>query len=179
MAQRYKYWWIYAYQQLSSSCHIYVWKREQWTASSVSRRTGSPTGEKLFVQQLSKATNISSYIHNYSEHPENVKISVFSSVLLRDLRIYSNEYLNSERETVTKIAREHQYPQYLIDKAYKSAHRPLRSNNNVLKENNDDQFKNILILTYNKNLLHLPTIFRRNFDVRLIFKNSNTIRNIN
>ena len=96
-------------------------------------------------------------------------------MFLRALRIRSNEYLNSEIETVTKIAREHQYPQYLIDKAYKSAHRTLRSYNNVLQENNDDQFKNILILPYNKNLLHLPTTFKRNFDIRLIFKNSNTI----
>ena len=97
---------------------------------------------------------------------------------MRALRNCSNEYLNSEIETVTKIAREHQYPQYLIDKAYKSAHRTLRSNNNVLQENNDDQFKNILILPYNKNLLHLITIFKRNFDVRLILKNSNTIRKL-
>ena len=99
-------------------------------------------------------------------------------MFLRALRICSNEYLNSEIETVTKIAREHQYPQYLIDKACKSAHRTLRANINVLQENNDDQFKNILILPYNKNQLHLPTIFEINFDVRLIFKNSNTIRNL-
>ena len=38
-------------------------------------------------------------------------------------RICSNEYLNFEMETITKIAREHQYAQYLIDKAFKSAYR--------------------------------------------------------
>ena len=98
-------------------------------------------------------------------------------MFLRALRICSNEYLISEIETVTKNGREHQYQQYFIDKAYKSAHRTLRSNNNVLQENNDDQFKNIFILRYNKNLLHLTNIFKMNFDVRLIIKNPNTIRN--
>ena len=135
--------------------------------------------ERIFLFSIyRKQTIISSYIHNYSELPENIKISVFSSIFLGALRICSNEYLNSEIETVTKIAREYQFPQYLIDKAYKSAHRTLRSTNNALQENNDDQFKNILIFPYNKNLLHLPTIFKRNFDVRIIFKNSKTIKNL-
>ena len=70
-------------------------------------------------------------------------------MFLRALRICSNKYLNSEIKTITKIAREHQYLQYLINKAYKSAHRALRGNNNVLLENNDDQFKKCLILPYN------------------------------
>ena len=84
-------------------------------------------------------------------------------MFLRALRICSNEYLNSEIGTITKIVRELQYPQYLIDKAHKSVHRILKGNNNKSHENNDDQFKNISSLPYNKKSVALTNYFEKKF----------------
>ena len=70
--------------------------------------------------------------------------------------------------------REHQYPQYLIDKAYKSAYRNLISNNNVLLENNDDQFKNILILPYNKKICCTYQLFLKGILMYVYFSKIQT-----
>ena len=40
-------------------------------------------GKEFSFSIYREPTNILSYIHYYSEHPENVKVSVFSSMFLR------------------------------------------------------------------------------------------------
>ena len=43
-----------------------------------------------------KPTNVTSYVHYYSSHPDQVKRSVFSSMFLRAFRICSPEFFDDE-----------------------------------------------------------------------------------
>ena len=120
-----------------------------------------------------KPTNVCSYIHFYSEHHEKVKLSVFSSMFLRALRICSPEYLDQEVQNIYDIAKRLKYPKHIIDKSF----------NNAKKTFYGSQIKvpfckeNMLVLPYNNNFIHLPHLLQY-FGINVVFKNDSTIKNI-
>ena len=60
-----------------------------------------------------KPTNICAYTHMYSNHAKNVKISTFSGMFLRALRICSPEFLNNEIDYIFGIGEKHKYPRQM------------------------------------------------------------------
>ncbi|XP_069941993.1 uncharacterized protein [Cherax quadricarinatus] len=68
-----------------------------------------------------KPTNNCSYVHYYSSHQDRVKLSVFSSMFLRALRICSPEFIDEEISKIYKIGNDLKYPRNVIDKSFKVA----------------------------------------------------------
>ena len=120
-----------------------------------------------------KPTNNLSYLHYYSHHASNVKISVFQSMFLRALRICSPDFIDQEIKFIYSIARDHQYPEHLIDDAY---HRAIKShhNSNVSR----DPIQNVLTLPFHRPFLPLVNIFKHHFNITIVFHYNNTIKNI-
>ena len=91
-----------------------------------------------------KHTNNLTYVHFYSGHHLNIKISVFSSMFLRALRIVSPQYLDQEIAYIRKIGTDLCYPSYILDICYNKAHKKFYSVSNMEKE----APKNVLSLPY-------------------------------
>ena len=68
-----------------------------------------------------KPTNISSYIHFYSNHSDKTKTSVFTSMFLRALRVSCPEFLDQELDKIREIAGNLKYPNSFIDNAFNKA----------------------------------------------------------
>lgn len=115
-----------------------------------------------------KPTNINSFVHFYSAHPLKVKISVFSSMYLRALRICTDEFLESEFQLIDQIATNHQYPTYVIERARRNARRTFNVNEGRLEE---DEPKRVLVLPYCENFSHLVSKFKQYFNISLVFSN--------
>ena len=120
-----------------------------------------------------KPTNILSYVHFYLQPSTKIKISVFSSMFLRALRICSDQFLNEEINYIKNIAKSHQYPSYIIDKAYKLAYNSFTN----VRHLNEDRNNNRLVLPYHDNFKHLPFIFRHHFNIEIVFKNAFSLGN--
>ena len=75
----------------------------------------SPTGYKFAVYR--KPTFSISYIHFFSYHDYSIKVSLASNLFLRALRICSNEYLESEFDTIKHHLKSIKYPDHTIEKA--------------------------------------------------------------
>lgn len=119
-----------------------------------------------------KPTNVSSYIHYYSNHSDNVKHSVFSSMFLRALRICSPEFIDAEFKKVYDIAFSLKYPKYFIDIALRRARKTFYSDDKKIFD-----CKNILALPFQKDFINIPKLLK-NFNVNVVFKNPNTIKNL-
>lgn len=122
-----------------------------------------------------KPTNILSYIHKFSYHLDRTKLSVFSSMFLRALRICTDQFLNTELNFIRDLARKHQYCDKFIQRAEKQA---LKTFRNVDQSRREFSFKNVLVLPYQQNFLHFPYVFKRYFDINVVFKNVCTVRNL-
>lgn len=118
-----------------------------------------------------KPTNILSYIHFYSAHSNNVKISVLQSMFLRAYNVCSPEYFDTEIDFIYNIGNTLKYPKYLIDKAFKNAKTTFYNN----KPKEPFPNKNLLVLPYNRELEKKKYIFKR-LKVNVIFKNVQSIR---
>ena len=120
-----------------------------------------------------KPTNICSYIHYYSEHHNQVKLSVFSSQFLRALRICSPEFLDRELDKICNIGKNLKYPGTFLNKALTNAKKTFYSVD--LRE--PLRFQNMLALPFHRNFYELPKVLK-NFNITLVFKNSNTLSSL-
>ena len=120
-----------------------------------------------------KATNVNSYIHYYSENHIKVKLSVFSSMFLRALRICSPEFMEFEMMRIRNIALKLKYPKHLTDKSLQMAERTFYNPNN----NEPFNKKNMLVLPYNSNFLGIVRLLK-NFRVNVVFKNASSVSSI-
>ena len=120
-----------------------------------------------------KPTNVCSYIHYYSSHPNSVKRSVFSSMFLRALRICSPEYVDEEIRIVYDIGCKLKYPKHFLDVAYRFAKKTFYDPQPKQSFAND----NLLILPYQENLVDVPNLLK-NFNVNVVFKNTNTVKQL-
>ena len=59
-----------------------------------------------------------SYIHYYSSHALSIKLSTFSGMFLRALKICLDEYLLEEIDFIFSIGRKHKNPDLILDIAY-------------------------------------------------------------
>ena len=119
-----------------------------------------------------KPTSICSYIHFYSNHHHNVKLSVFSGMFLRALRICSPQFLDGEVEKIYDIALKLKYPSIFIDKAWQKARKTFYSQD----ERPVHSMINILKLPYDERLLEVPKILKL-FNITAVFSNWN-VKNI-
>ena len=64
-----------------------------------------------------KPTNICSYVHFYSTHTRATKLSVYSSMFLRRLRICIDEYFAEEVAHIYTIGKKLKYPKKFIERS--------------------------------------------------------------
>ena len=129
------------------------------------------TGFKFNVYR--KPTNICSYIHYYSNHSEQVKKATFSSMFLRALSICSPEYIDEEFDKIFSIAEKLRYPRYFIECSLRKAQRTFYSE--LAREPFDNH--NLIVLPYSDTLKDVPK-FCKNFNINVVFRFSNTLKNI-
>ena len=122
-----------------------------------------------------KPTNILQYVHYYSAGSLSTKISVFSSMFLRALRICSNEYINDEINFIKQLAINHQYPMYIINKSFLSAH---KSFTRIEPRQNNNNFQNYLVLPYHVNFKNLPYILNKTYNISVAFKNTCSFKSL-
>ena len=115
-----------------------------------------------------KSTNISSFVHYYSNHHQNVKFSVFSGMFLRALRICSPQFIDDEIKNIYDIAFKLKYPRKFIDVAWKRAKKTFYLTNNKIEFNNH----NILKLPYDVRFLEIPRMLKL-FNINVVFSNFN------
>ena len=130
-------------------------------------------GNELKFKIYRKPTNVCSYIHYYSSHPDSVKRSVFSSMFLRALRICSPEYVDEEIRNIYEIGYNLRYPKHVLDTAYDSAKKTFYNP----QPKQTFTKNNLLILPFQENLVEVPKLLR-NFNVNVVFKNSNTVKQL-
>ena len=118
-----------------------------------------------------KPTNVCSYVHYYSSHPNKVKLSVFSSMFLRALRICSPEFMDEEVSKIYNIAFNLKYPKSTIDKSFSLAKRSFY--NNEIKV--PYSCKNLLVLPFNEKFNNITTLLG-NLNINVAFKNNNTLK---
>ena len=119
-----------------------------------------------------KPTNIQAYVHYYSAHSRKVKLSIFSSMFLRALRICSPEYLDEEIEYIMGIGAKLKYPQDMLQTSLKKARKTFYNTNEVRRPFDT---KNLLVLPYNENFKNLPLLLK-SFGVNVAFKNTTTVK---
>ena len=119
-----------------------------------------------------KPTNVCSYVHFYSSHHNKVKLSVFSSMFLRALRICSPEYMDEEMAKIYRIASDLRYPKTIIDKALYRARKSFRNNEEKVPYSS----KNLLVLPFNENFNNITGLLR-NLNVNVAFSNNNVLKN--
>ena len=119
-----------------------------------------------------KPTNIQAYVHYYSAHSNKVKLSIFSSMFLRALRICSPEHLNEEMDCIMRIGAKLKYPQNMLETSLKKARKTFFNGNEGVKPFSK---KNLLVLPYNENFNNLPNLLKA-FNVNVAFKNTNTVK---
>ena len=120
-----------------------------------------------------KPTNICSYIHYYSSHALSIKLATFSGMLLRALKICSDDYLLEEIEFIFSIGRKHKYPDFILDKAYNKALTTFNTDKAISPEK---IIRNILVLPYHQCLQSLVHLFKINFNISLVFSYNSTIK---
>ena len=119
-----------------------------------------------------KPTNSCSYIHFYSSHSQQVKMSVITSMFIRAYRICSPMFLDDEIDTIRKVFSDLKYPRHFIDKAHQKARKKFYSpiDNNPFNIQN----KRIISLPHSKNIDHVQNVFKES-DIKVVFKYPNTL----
>ena len=119
-----------------------------------------------------KPTNSCSYIHFYSSHSNQVKMSVITSMFIRAYRICSPIFLDDEINTIQKVFSELKYPKHFIDKAHQKARKRFYSSDDG--NTSDIQDKHIISLPYSQNIEHLQNVFKAT-DLKVVFKYPNIL----
>ena len=120
-----------------------------------------------------KPTNVSSYIHFYSDHSKQIKMSTFSSMFLRAYRVCSPEFLDIEIETIFNISEKLKYPKHFIDCALQKARRTFYS----VTARKEFDSRNLLVLPYSNALSNVPR-FCKAFNINVVFRFTNTLKQI-
>ena len=120
-----------------------------------------------------KPTNVCSYIHFYSDHCKQIKMSTFTSMFLRAYRVCSPEFLDAEMDNIFKISEKLKYPKHFIDCALQKAKKTFYS----VATRKDFDSQNLLVLPYSNTLLNVPR-FCKFFNINVVFRFSNTLKNI-
>ena len=120
-----------------------------------------------------KPTNNLAYVHFYSGHHINIKISIFSSMFLRALRIVSPEFLDAEFARVRRIGTDLCYPPYILDICFDKAKKKFYSITNEPKVVN----KNTLVLPYFNGFQAIKSLLKT-FNVSVIFSYRNSVRDL-
>ena len=131
-------------------------------------------GRNLKYSVYRKPTNICSYVHYYSAHTQETKLAVFSSMFLRCLRVCSEEFVEREKQNIFNIGRKLKYPKIILEKAQSLARKTYFNERNrqvVTLENS-------LILPYHSNFETLRPLLKNMFNINVIFKNSNVVKNM-
>ena len=118
-----------------------------------------------------KPTNVCSYIHFYSNHSIQIKMSTFSSMFLRAYRVCSPEFLDSEIENIFKISEKLRYPKYFVDRALEKAKKTFYT----VTERKEFDHRNLLVLPYCSSFTKVPE-FCKTFNINVVFRFSNTIK---
>ena len=120
-----------------------------------------------------KPTNVLSYVHFYSAHHLKTKLSVFSSMFLRALRVCDPEFLDREFCRIFDIADNLKYPKHLVDKSLSIAKKSFYG----LGRKEIFNPKNLLVLPFNESFVSLPKILKI-FNVHVVFRNTHTVKNV-
>ena len=89
------------------------------------------------------------------------------------LRVCSPEFLDREVNRIFDIADKLKYPKHLVDKSLSMAKKSFYG----LGRKEVFNPKNLLVLPFNENLVSLPKILKV-FNVHVLFRNSNTVKNV-
>ena len=120
-----------------------------------------------------KPTNVCSYIHFYSSHSDKVKLSVFSSMFLRALRICSPQFIDDEFRMIFDIGSRLKYPRPFLDKSLNLAKRTYYKT----ESGSSFELKNLLVLPFSDKFTQVPELLKI-FNVNVAFSNSGTIKDI-
>lgn len=119
-----------------------------------------------------KPTNACSYIHFYSNHSNQIKMSTFMSMFLRAFRVCSPEYLQNEIDYIFGISEKLKYPRCFMDSALKKARKTFYSDARRTFDN-----QNLLVLPFSSALSSVPR-FCRTFGINVVFRYTSTVKNI-
>ena len=119
-----------------------------------------------------KPTNNLKYVHYFSGHTNKIKMSVFSSMFLRALRIVSPEYFDAEIHKIYEIGKNLEYPINIITKSYNKAKKIFFANSEARFE-----LKNIICLPFNPNFENLVPLLK-NLGITLVFNFKNNIKSL-
>ena len=121
-----------------------------------------------------KPTHSESYIHFYSFHSRQIKLSVVSNLFLRALRICDPVYLDNEIHHIFGAFNKLGYTNSFIKQALSSARKTFYGRIREEKQ----EFTNILKLPYTPELAGLKNIANRlENKINVAFTNNNTLRN--
>ena len=118
-----------------------------------------------------KPTNINSFIHNFSNHENKIKKSVFITMFLRTLNIVSPEFFDKEINNIYEIGYKHKYDKIFLDKCFSSAKKTFY---NTKKDTKKD-LCNTLVLPFYEKFVNMPNLCRKlNLNVVFSYKNKNS-----
>ena len=121
-----------------------------------------------------KPTNNLSYVHSYSYHDISVKKSIFVSMFIRAFRICSPPYFDSEIEIIYNIGKKLCYSVSFIDECFGKAKKSVYLPSNIAPINME---RNILVLPYFNNFIHIKKIFQC-LNIHIVFRNDSTLKRI-
>ena len=117
-----------------------------------------------------KPTHCDMYIHYYSYHNDEIKLSVISTMFLRALRICSPQHLDNENSKIWSIFRKLKYPDWFIKKGYLKARKTF-----YVPSSNPTNTKPYLCLPYVKSLESIKSV-SKDLDVNIAFKYTSSIK---
>ena len=120
-----------------------------------------------------KPTNNLAYVHFYSGHHINIKISIFSSMFLRALRIVSPEFMDEEFARIRKIGTDLCYPPHILDICLDKAKKKFYSITTEPKTVN----KNTLVLPFFSGFQAIKSLLKT-FNVSVIFSYRSSVRDL-
>ena len=120
-----------------------------------------------------KPTNINSFIHNYSNHENNIKKSVFKSMFLRALNIVSPEFMDEEIKNIYNIGFKHKYNKYFLDNCFSKSKQTFYNKNSKTKQN----YNKILVLPYNESFKEIPRLCSK-LNISVVFNYRNKIKDL-
>ena len=120
-----------------------------------------------------KPTNVCSYIHFYSAHHDRIKLSVFSSMFLRALRICSPAFIDDEFKAIYDIGSMLKYPKSFLDKSLNLAKKSFYTP----EQKQPFDVKNMLVLPFSTKFVQVPSLLKH-FNVNVVFSNNCTLKKL-
>ena len=119
-----------------------------------------------------KPTSVNAFIHNFSNHHNKIKRSVFSNMFLRAFKICDPEFLENEFQTIFDIAQELCYPRDFIENCLRNARKTYFRDERI----NSFDFDNIFVLPYRQEFLTIVNSLKC-LKINVIFSNNMSIKN--